>query len=162
MSPFAVSAPAARALALGAALIAATSAGCLEELEPDVGPALAPRCVNGDSDPDRDVSFSRHVVRRVFGGSGHCLACHRPDAPNPIGFEIGGLDLSTYAGVRAGGAVSRADAVIPGRPCDSTLVQKLTAGPPFGARMPLDGPPFVDDADVLLLADWIVEGAQDD
>jgi hypothetical protein len=33
--------------------------------------------------------------------------------------------------------------------------------PPFGARMPLNGPPFLDERDRQLLADWIAEGADD-
>jgi hypothetical protein len=40
-------------------------------------------------------------------------------------------------------------------------VQKLESTPPFGSRMPLDGPPYLEDAEVLLIRDWIAEGALD-
>ena len=31
----------------------------------------------------------------------------------------------------------------------------------FGARMPLDGPPYLSLTDLQLISDWIVEGAHD-
>jgi hypothetical protein len=41
------------------------------------------------------------------------------------------------------------------------LIQKLGAGPPFGSRMPLNGPPFWNSDELKLLHDWIAEGASD-
>ena len=38
---------------------------------------------------------------------------------------------------------------------------ELGEGPPFGSRMPLDGPPYLEDVDLELIGDWIVEGAHD-
>jgi hypothetical protein len=39
------------------------------------------------------------------------------------------------------------------------LLQKIAEGPPFGSRMPLDGPPYLDEERQAVLADWIAEGA---
>jgi hypothetical protein len=38
-------------------------------------------------------------------------------------------------------------------------VQKISAAPPFGARMPLDGPPFLSASQIQVISDWIAEGA---
>ena len=37
----------------------------------------------------------------------------------------------------------------------------LLAAPPFGARMPRNGPPYLPASDVALITDWIIEGAHD-
>jgi hypothetical protein len=149
------------------AAIAALSLGCLDAvidpLDPKTGPALVDRCVNDDSDPDTDVSFSRDIqpIFAKMTAQPGC-GCHIPTNPNPIGFEQAGLDLSSYAGLRRGGNNSLAGAVVEGAPCDSVLWQKISPGPPFGSRMPFDGPPFLDEATRRLIADWIAEGARDD
>ena len=140
----------------------ALSTSCLDSLEPDVGPPLRESCVDEDSDPDTDVSYQTDIYEVIFRDSEvACLDCHAPDAPTPIGLEVGGLDLSSYQALRAGGAISGSDAIVPGSPCDSVLLQKISPGPPFGARMPLDGGPFVPEADRQRLHDWIAEGALD-
>ena len=74
---------------------------------------------------------------------------------------MGGLDLTSYATLREGGVVSETDIVVPGRPCDSVLVQKISGSPPFGARMPLGGPPYLSEDEQQLVRDWIAEGARD-
>lgn len=153
------------ALALASAL-AFAFAGCyaaIDDLDPQVGGALSERCANQDSDPDHDVSFSKQilpVLKRQNVAIG--CTCHQPTEPNPIGVEQSGLDLSSHAALMRGGNNSKANLVIPGQPCDSVLWQKISAGPPFGARMPFSGPPFLDDATRVLFADWIAEGAHDD
>lgn len=139
------------------ALAALSLTACVFE-EPDVGPPLREACVNQDSDPDNDVSFSGDLVPMFAAMPGGCLACHAPDAPTPLGFEISGLDMSTYQTLRSGGQNSGTDIIINGQPCDSFLVQKVTDGVPFGARMPLDGPPL-DPNQIQLIRDWIAEGA---
>ena len=87
--------------------------------------------------------------------------CHMPNIANPIGIEQSGLDLSTYEKLIQGGNNSGSDIVVPGDACSSLLWQKVSAGPPFGARMPFDGPPFLTEDQLRLLADWIIEGAND-
>jgi hypothetical protein len=134
-------------------------AGCATLIEPDVGPLAHEPCANVDSDPGHDVSFSHDITPILT--EYHCAKCHTPTGETPIGFLVGGLDLSSYDTLRAGGVRSMANIVIPGMPCDSVLLQKVSPGPPFGSRMPLDGPPYLGDDDVRTISDWIVEGAND-
>ena len=141
------------------------SIGCLDvldPLDPMVGAPLAERCANQDSDPDTPVSFSQDIMPIIRGetASPGC-SCHIPTDPNPIGFEQTGLDLSSYRGLRNGGTNSQSSIVVEGEPCSSVVWQKVSPGPPFGSRMPFDGPPFLDQATRTLLADWIAEGARD-
>jgi hypothetical protein len=60
-----------------------------------------------------------------------------------------------------GGFHSGAQIVVAGDPCASIMYQKLSDAPPFGSRMPLNGPPFWTDDELQLLHDWIAEGASD-
>lgn len=144
---------------LGFAVLLA--AGC-DELRPDVGPPTQELCLDEDSDPDTAVLFGRDIVGTIFTpGETGCHQCHRPDAPTPLGIEVGGLDLSDAASLLQGGVVAGSNIVIPGRPCDSVLLQKVGAAPPFGGRMPLNGPPFLNDDERQLIHDWIAEGALD-
>jgi hypothetical protein len=147
-----------------AAWLAALLGGCvaLEELEPDVGPPLAGACEPADSDPDVDVSFARDL-RPLFGrerGMAGC-SCHTPTNGNPSGIALGGLDLGSVDSLMRGGFNSGSAIVIAGDPCASVLVDKLAGTPSFGSRMPLDGPPFLSDAELQLVRDWIAEGAED-
>lgn len=136
--------------------------GCIEEFEPDVGPPVREVCRDQDSDPDVDVSFNQDILAGIFAREERgCHGCHLPGAANPIGVEIGGLDLSSHASLRTGGTISGPDVVVAGRPCDSILWQKLTAGPPFGSRMPASGPPFLTPEEITVISDWIAEGALD-
>ncbi|HKA88966.1 MAG TPA: hypothetical protein VKE22_14955 [Haliangiales bacterium] len=130
-------------------------AGCLDAIGPDVGAPTAARCLDEDSDLGTDVSFARDVQPLLMQ---RCTLCH---APGRLGFEIIGLDLTSYAALRAGGRVGGSAIVLPGEPCESIIVQKIGEGPPFGARMPLNGPPFLTDAQRALIHDWIAEGARE-
>lgn len=151
-----------RASNAAAICLAMLAAGCAEELRPDVGMPTGELCFDEDSDPDTPVRFQRDIVEVIFSREmTGCFQCHRPAAPTPLGFEVGGLDLSTATTLRAGGVVSGDDIVVPGRPCESILFQKVGPGAPFGGRMPLNGPPFLNDEERLLIHDWIAEGALD-
>lgn len=141
-------------------VVAAAAGGCLDPLAPEVGEPLREACRNEDHHPDVAVDYQRDIVDGIFRSSEyHCLDCHSEYGATPLGYYVGGLDLSSYQGLRAGGAQSGAAIVIPGRPCDSILFQKIDEGPPFGSRMPLDGPPYLDEEEEEILADWIAEGA---
>lgn len=148
---------------IGISVVAfALLAGCLEQLEPDVGPPIRDVCRDVDSDPAVDVSFAQDILTGIFALDGRgCHQCHLPNGETPIGVEIGGLDLTNYSTLRQGGIVSGADIVVAQRPCDSILWQKVTAGPPFGARMPASGPPHLSPEEIKLINDWIAEGALD-
>jgi hypothetical protein len=142
-------------------LLPFAASGCIADVLPDTGPPQRERCVNEDSDPDHDVSFQADVLDAIFrgGGGGPGCACHDPTQAAPIGIEIGGLSLADYASLRAGGVNSGAGVVVPGDACGSAIVMKVGDGPPFGSRMPFNGPPFLSAADQQVIRDWIVEGA---
>ena len=150
-----------RALRLHAISIGLLSGmiACLDPFEPDVGPPVHAACSNEDIDLDNPVSFADDIASGMVDS--RCANCHSPSGDNPIGFDATGLDLSTYAGLRSGGVTSGTDIVIPGSPCPSTLVEKTGEAPPFGARMPLGGPPFLTLQQREQIHDWIVEGGLD-
>jgi hypothetical protein len=143
-------------------------AGCAITYEPDVGPlqhtpidvdagigsdgapAVGGPC--GDSDPAGTVSFTQHIRPLLGKSPGGCMGCHGANATS--GFSIG-----SYDALRRGGQESGLQIVVPGKPCESILAQKLGPAPPFGARMPYNGPPFYTAAELTLLRDWIAEGA---
>jgi hypothetical protein len=156
----------ARRAAIAALVVAAVVAvgGALAScgLEPDVGELLAGRCSDADSQPDVAVSFSyqvRPLLNRpnTLGGCG----CHIPSAAGSVGIQLSGLDLGSLSSLRAGGLASGPSIVIPMQPCASVLYQKVDEAPPFGSRMPLSGPPFLSEAEIDLIHDWIAEGAKD-
>lgn len=145
-----------------AIIIAVLATGCVDALAPDVGPPLRAVCTDADSDPATAVSYQRDLVDGIFRRADlDCVHCHTAAGDSPLGLFVGGLDLGSYAGLRQGGAQAGAAVVVPGRPCQSVLYRKVVPGPPFGGRMPLDGPPFLAAADVQLIVDWIAEGARD-
>lgn len=80
-----------------------------------------------------------------------CTHCHQgEDGPRF-------LDLRTYGGALAGGAIR--DAV---DACDwaGSLLNTKTAGAACGARMPADGPPWLAASERSLLKAWIDSGAR--
>lgn len=142
------------------------AAGCYV---PDVGPALGsvvsdggtssdggsdtvPGCDNTDSDPAVAVSFALNVRPLMTRSPGGCASCH-------LGRVTSGLDLSSYESMRRGGVNSGPRAIVSSEPCSSILLQKIGRTPPFGSRMPFNGPPYFTAAELLLVRDWIAEGA---
>ena len=73
-----------------------------------------------------------------------CLECHRGNAPE------GGLDLSQAKTALAGGESGKA--ILPGKPNDSLLWQRVAAG-----EMPPDDP--LPKAERKILREWIASGA---
>lgn len=135
---------------------------CIAELEPDVGELRAGTCRNDDSDPAANVSY-RDQILPLFqrsGSAGGCT-CHQPSNRSTPGIDQSGLSLLSYATLRRGGNTSHENIVVPGEPCSSVIVQKVSNAPPTGSRMPPGGPPFMTPAEITLLRDWIAEGAHD-
>ena len=134
------------------------TAGCLESIGPDVGPLAptAPVCP-GDSDPAVAVTYRIDIAGGVLSRGG-CMNCHTGGG---MGLAESGLDMRTYMTLRTGGGRTGAAIVITGDPCASIIVQKIETAPPFGRRMPYDGPPYLSLADIQLVRDWIAEGARD-
>src|SRR5947199_3331771 len=81
----------------------------------------------------------------------NCTGCHQPAS------KESDLDLTTYAGFRAGG--KRGPAFVPGSPNQSLVIQFITAA--RQPSMPFGQPPL-DANDVATIRDWIQAGARDD
>ena len=102
------------------------------------------------TDPRADGRITYDEISRIFGRS--CIKCHsdnsRLDAPPE------GLRLNSYEAILAGGDRI---VVIPGNAQASEIVRRIEglASP----RMPFDGPPWLDDAEIALIRDWIDGGA---
>lgn len=148
-------------LAGAPAVLAGLGLVCLAAcaLEPDVGARLTGDCSDADTHPATSVSFAgdiRPLIDRQMGGCG----CHLPTSAGPA-IQISGLDMSSLSSLRAGGRNSGNRIVVAGQPCASILYLKLDTAPPFGSRMPLNGPPFWTPDELNLLHDWITEGALD-
>jgi hypothetical protein len=143
-------------------------AGCAITYDPDVGPlqvglastedagagiAVTPARCN-DSDPGTTVSFAAQIRPLTTRSPGGCLFCH--GATTTSGFSVG-----SYESLTRGGQISGTNIIVAGKPCESILPQKLGLAPPYGARMPYNGPPYFSAAELTLVRDWIAEGALD-
>ncbi len=116
-------------------LLAAT-AGCKEELGNPNPPAA-----------DTTVSYTNHI-RPIFDSD--CMRCHS-------GRRIeGGLDLSTYATLRAGGVSG--DPIVPGQPDSSLLIRSVDGTMTNHAAYFAYSP---GDTELTLLRRWVAQGALD-
>jgi hypothetical protein len=132
-------------------------------ISPDTGPPLV-ACSDVDSDPANAVSFAAQI-RPLMNRSNSdptglgCIVCHYSTQATHPCLDVTGLDLATLGALRRGGVVSGPNIVIPGKPCESALVQKLVGDYYTGLRMPKGGPPYWSDDEIQLVKDWIAEGA---
>jgi mono/diheme cytochrome c family protein len=95
-----------------------------------------------------DPSYSRDV-RPILQRS--CQGCHQPN------LKSSDLDLTTYAGLTAGGKGGAA--LRPGAPDESALLRYVTGE--LKPQMPIGQPPLPAEQIALLKA-WIAAGAKDD
>ena len=147
-------------------LLAFAATGCDVFYEPDVGDpfltvgdagttdgtAAIPGCSNADSDPATPVSLKNNIRPLMTRSPGGCMPCH-------LGRVNSGLDLSSYESLRRGGQNSGTRIIVPGEPCNSILPKKISRTPPFGSRMPFNGPPYFTIEEQQLVRDWVAEGA---
>lgn len=131
--------------------------------DPQSGPQLV-ACSDADSGTSGPVSFAQQIRplmnRSATDPTGHgCIACHYSNHPTHPCTDLTGLDCSTLGALRRGGIISGSSIIIPGKPCESALVQKLQGDYFEGLRMPKDGPPFWSDSEIQLVKDWIAQGA---
>lgn len=119
---------------------------------PDSDADAAPPCDIVDSDPAVPVTFA-DVRGRVFG---QFCSCHT--TPGGSGQILGGLDLRDRDKILAGGRQGGAQDVVPGDPCRSFMVGKISGMPAFGEPMPRGLAPL-SAPDRQLIIDWIAEGA---
>lgn len=111
------------------------------------------------STKSREISFKADVMP-VF--KKNCLPCHAEDQYNPSELSLDSFEL-TVAGGKHGVPV------LPGKPEESLLLQKLGEKPPFGDRMPMDprkkrgemSKKKLTDDEIRILSEWISQGAKD-
>lgn len=85
---------------------------------------------------------------------GRCVKCHGPNSiiqRVPEGYRLDTLARTLDASERA--------RVVPGNPADSELVRRIRGE--SAPRMPFDGPPYLGDAEIRLIEQWIAQGARD-
>lgn len=146
-------------LALALAFVLALAPAC-SFIQPETGDRLT-ACVDDDSDPLTPVSFAKDIRPLINGtvvGSKPCAKCHYGTAPSHEGLDASGFNLETLDLLRKGGRRTSGDVVVPGKPCSSSVIQKIR-GTYEGARMPKGGP-YLSPAQAQLWMDWIAEGAK--
>jgi mono/diheme cytochrome c family protein len=132
-----------------------------------VGTAITVAC-SGSTSPSTTTTttttttgptFSTQIQAQILTPA--CTSCHTDEGRTPSG----GLNLKAGAahaslvGVASTGKPG-AIRVIAGNPSGSYLIQKLEgASDIVGLRMPRNGPPFLTDAQVALIRQWIQNGA---
>lgn len=138
--------------------LTALLSGCDEKLSSLTGPtpALTPTL---SSIQAQIFSNSDSTGRRT------CVSCHTDAGRTPSA----GLNLregTSFASLVGKPSARKAGAtfVVPGDPDASYLIQKLEAGRTdiVGGRMPLGGPPYLTDGQLLVLRRWIALGAKND
>ena len=138
--------------------LTALLSGCDEKLSDLTGPtpALTPTL---SSIQAQIFSNSDSTGRRT------CVSCHTDVGRTPSA----GLNLregTSFASLVGKPSARKAGAtfVVPGDPDASYLIQKLEAGRTdiVGGRMPLGGPPYLTDGQLLVLRRWIALGAKND
>ena len=143
----------------GAALLAAgiTWAACDESLSKIAGPT--PSLTPTFSSIQRDILESTDSAGRTA-----CTQCHTSTGRTPSG----GLNLNhdvayeqlVNVAVRGKPGAMR---VIPGDPDNSYLIQKLEGVAAIvGRRMPNNGPPYLQDGQILIIRRWVANGAPRD
>lgn len=107
------------------------------------------RCVTMPALPAGCVDYAT-MIEPLLERS--CTRCHSGSAPPQW------LRLDSYDNVLAG-SVRRNEVTA----CDSSaslLLDKVSATPSIGVRMPFDGPPYLTTAQIEMLEQWITDGAR--
>lgn len=133
------------------------AAGCDERLSDVTGPS-----------PNLTPTFSS-ISKEIFesgdsSGRGPCTTCHTSVGRTPAaGLNLtAGVAYGALVGI-ASGLKAGAVRVVPGDPDASYLVQKLEGTPGIsGVRMPRNGPPYLDEGQMLVIRRWIQLGAKND
>lgn len=108
--------------------------------------------------PYRVVSYAKDVAPVI---ARYCLPCHAEESQNSSE-----LSLDTHALLMEGG--EHGTPVVPGKPDESILIQKLLPKPPFGETMPLKmrrrsagvAAKKLTEQEIELLKEWIRQGAR--
>ncbi len=129
-------------------LVVACSAGSGEGLDANGRP------IGEAPDPGNEPTLA-NIQARVF--TPICTQCH-VGAAAPQGLRLDSANaFNNLVGVPSI-EVSGLLRVDPFNPDDSYLVQKIEGTAAVGGQMPLGGPPL-PDADIMLIRQWVLEGA---
>lgn len=132
--------------------------GCDETLADLTGPT-----------PDLQPTMSS-IAAQIFtssdsSGRRACNGCHTDVGRTPAA-GINLKDAATAYATLVGRPSTRrpgATFVVPGDPDNSYLIHKLEGRADIvGARMPIGGPPFLTDGQMLVIRRWIQSGAKND
>ena len=132
-------------LTLGALLLAMASGACGDDPVTPTPTSTAPTLST--------------IQAQIFDVS--CTSCHTDVGRSPsagLNLKSGSafVNLVGVASSNSPGAVR----VIAGNANTSYLVQKVEGAPGIvGLRMPRNGPPFLSDAQIRMIRDWITAGA---
>jgi WD40 repeat protein len=102
-------------------------------------------------EPPEKISYYKKI-RPIF--QQHCQGCHQPAKAS------GGLVMLSHADLLKAGD-SKKQAVVPGQPDKSHLVDQINPHGDKKAVMPPKGDPL-SQTDITLISQWIAEGAKDD
>lgn len=116
---------------------------------PEAAPAV-PKVAIPAPKGDETVSFALDIAPLL---SASCVECHR------AGNTGGGLDLATFEQLWKGG--DSGAMIVPGKPAESLMVEKLKGTAAEGGQMPLNRPAWSADK-IALVEKWIAEGASFD
>lgn len=120
--------------------------------------ASTPAAPSGSTAPS-GPTFSVQIQQQILTPA--CVPCHTDEGRTPSG----GLNMKSgtaYSQLVSVASTGKAGAirVIPGNPSGSYMIQKLEgAADIVGLRMPRNGPPYLTDAQVALIRQWIQNGA---
>jgi mono/diheme cytochrome c family protein len=104
--------------------------------------------LSGD-DKSKSMTYATDIAPLV---KTHCQRCH-----STTDDVEGGLSLDSLDGLMKGG--EHGTSVVPGKPAESLMYQKLSAKPPFGKQMPR-GKNKLSESEIQLIYEWIVQGAK--
>jgi hypothetical protein len=99
------------------------------------------------------------IQREIF--SPRCTACHNGTRPF-LPFAMNLTEGNSYASLVGVASIQKAalQRVAPGDPENSYIVHKLEGRAGItGLRMPLTGPPYLTDGQILVIRRWIEIGA---
>jgi len=147
---FRVIARRAAALGLTSILMAACGGGSGEGLDSNGQPAGG----GGGGGGTLTASFSS-IQANVF--TPRCTGCHAGSGA-PAGLRLDAANSYALLVGVASAEVPSLQRINPGRADDSYLIQKLEGRAAVGVRMPFGGP-YLDDATVAVIKQWIAAGA---
>jgi hypothetical protein len=134
------------------------SVGCDEKLSDLTGPTP-------DLQPTMSSISAQIFTNTDSSGRRACSGCHTDVGRTPAA-GINLKDAATAYASLVGRPSTRkpgATFVIPGDPDNSYLVHKLEGRSDIvGVRMPIGGPPFLTDGQMLVVRRWIQSGAKND